>query len=66
MRHIPNAATRLIVAGNCHTALVPWKGFAWTDAHIPRTERPVRFQFRQWREDVDRRIVRRADSRVVA
>lgn len=43
MRHIPNASTRLIVAGNCRTALVPWKGFAWSDATTPRTDKPVRF-----------------------
>jgi hypothetical protein len=44
MRHIPNAETRLIVAGNCRTALIPWSVFSWTDAHIPRTEKPVRFR----------------------
>ena len=38
----------------------------WSDDTTPRTDRPRKFQFRQWREDVGQRVVRRSESRVIA
>ena len=40
-------------------------GGEWTDATTPRTDRPSLFQFRQWREDGEGRVIRRAESRII-
>lgn len=47
-RKVEYAEVRLIVAGDCATALVPWSGFSWPHA-APRTDTPVRFSwFLDW------------------